>query len=113
MENTPINVVELKKFSKEGGNDMRIEAYSQIQQVYGNSKVNKTTKTQKTNSVSDSLKISSIGRDIQVAKQAVKEAPDVREDVTAPIKSAIKNGTYDVSGEDFADKLLARLSESI
>ncbi|MBE5859784.1 MAG: flagellar biosynthesis anti-sigma factor FlgM [Butyrivibrio sp.] len=92
---------------------MRIEAYSQVQQIYGTSKVNKTAKTQKTTSVSDNLQISSIGKDIQVAKQAVKDAPDVREDVVAPIKSAIQNGTYDVSGEDFADKLLARLSESL
>ncbi len=92
---------------------MRIEAYSQIQQVYGTGKVNKTAKTQKTSSVSDNLQISSIGKDIQVAKQAVKDAPDVREDVVAPIKSAIQDGTYDVSGEDFADKLLAKLSESL
>ena len=91
---------------------MRIEAYSQIQQVYGTSKVNKTAKAQKSNSISDTVKISSIGKDIQVAKQAVKEAPDVREDVTAPLKKAIQDGTYDVSGEDFADKLLAKLSES-
>ncbi len=91
---------------------MRIEAYSQIQQVYGTNKVNRTAKTQKSNNVSDSVKISSIGKDIQTAKQAVKEAPDVREDVTAPLKKAIQDGTYDVSGEDFADKLLAKLSES-
>ena len=80
--------------------------------MYGTSKVNKTAKMQKTGNVSDTVKISSIGKDIQIAKQAVKEAPDVREDVTAPIKQAIKDGTYDVSGEDFADKLLAKLSES-
>ena len=92
---------------------MRIEAYSQIQQVYGTSKVNKSTKTQKSGGASDSLNISSIGKDIQIAKKAVKEAPDVREDVTARLKKAIQDGTYDVSGEDFADKLLAKLSESI
>ena len=90
---------------------MRIEAYSQIQQVYGAGKVNITAKTQKANNISDTVKISSIGKDIQVAKQAVKEAPDVREDVTAPLKKAIQDGTYDVSGEDFADKLLAKFSE--
>ncbi|MBE5843420.1 MAG: flagellar biosynthesis anti-sigma factor FlgM [Butyrivibrio sp.] len=92
---------------------MRIEAYSQIQQVYGTSKVNKTAKTEKSSGATDSLKISSIGKDIQIAKKAVKEAPDVREDVTARLKKAIQDGTYDVSGEDFADKLLAKLSESI
>jgi len=92
---------------------MSIDAYSQVQQIYSNSKVNKTTKTQKSGAVSDKVQISSIGKDIQTAKQAVNATPDIREDVTEPIKTAIKNGTYDVSGEDFADKLLAKLSESL
>ena len=87
---------------------MRIEAYSQVQQIYSNNKVNKTQQLKKTNDVRDTVSFSSIGKDIQVAKQAVSEVPNVREDVVAPLKAAIKNGTYDVSGEAFADKLLAK-----
>ena len=90
---------------------MRIEAYSQVQQIYSNNKVNKTQATQKTNDIRDTVSFSSIGKDIQVAKQAVNNAPDVREDVVAKLKAAIKNGTYDVSGEAFADKLLAKYEE--
>ncbi len=92
---------------------MRIDAYSQVQQIYSNSQVNKTAKVQKTNQVTDRVQISSIGKDIQVAKQAVSEAPDIREDIVAPIKSKIQDGTYEVSGESFADKLMARLEESL
>ncbi|RKM59598.1 flagellar biosynthesis anti-sigma factor FlgM [Butyrivibrio sp. XB500-5] len=91
---------------------MRIEAYSQVQQIYSNNKVNKAQQTKKPGDVRDTVSFSSIGKDIQVAKQAVKATPDVREDVVAKFKNAIKNGTYDVSGEDFANKLLAKYDEA-
>ena len=91
---------------------MRIEAYSQVQQIYYNNKVNKTQAAKKTNDIRDTVSFSSIGKDIQVAKQAVSATPDVREDVVASLKAAIKNGTYNVSGEAFADKLLAKYEEA-
>lgn len=91
---------------------MRIEAYSQVQQIYSNNKVNKTQAAKKTNDIRDTVSFSSIGKDIQVAKQAVSTTPDVREDVVASLKAAIKNGTYNVSGEAFADKLLAKYEEA-
>ncbi len=87
---------------------MRIDAYSQVQQIYANTQVNKTAKAQKTSQATDKFQMSSIGKDIQVAKQAVNEAPDIREDKVASLKQAIQDGTYEVSGEDFADKLLAK-----
>ena len=85
---------------------MRIEAYNQIGQIYT---AKKTYGTQKTNTVSrtDQVQISSIGKDIQTVKQAVANTPDVRENVTAPIKAKIQNGTYEVSPDDFASKLMA------
>ena len=85
---------------------MRIEAYNQVQQIYSNSKVNKARAPKKANDVRDTVSFSSIGKDIQIAKQAVNEVPNVREDLVASIKAAVKNGTYDVSNEAFADKLL-------
>ena len=91
---------------------MRIEAYNQVQQIYSNNKVNKTQQTKKTSDERDTVSFSSIGKDIQVAKQAVKATPDVREDLVASLKAAVKNGTYDVSGEAFADKLLAKFEEA-
>ena len=90
---------------------MRIEAYTQIQQVFSNSKVSKPQATKKTNDIRDTVSLSSIGKDIQVAKQAVNAASDIREDKVAALKAAIKDGTYNVSGEDFASKLLAKYEE--
>jgi len=89
---------------------MRIEAYNMVQQVYGTQKPHKTQSSAKVSRM-DQVQISSFGKDLAVAKQAVKDAPDVRESVTAPIKESINAGTYSVSGEDFASKLLAKYEE--
>jgi len=85
---------------------MRIEAYTQVQQMYN---TKGTAKNEKSTSASfaDQLQISSMGKDIQTAKQAVANSPDVREEITAPIKSAIASGTYQVSLDSFADKVLS------
>lgn len=91
---------------------MRIEAYNMVSQVYQANKPKQVGQANKTSKM-DQVQISSFGKDLQVAKQAVKNAPDVREDVTAPIKSSINNGTYNVSSEAFADKLLAKYQEKI
>lgn len=91
---------------------MRIEAYTQVQQIYNTSKADKSRKSVKANlSEADQLEISSVGRDYQIAKQAVAAAADVREDVTAPLRKSIQAGTYEVSVEKFADKLMQRLEE--
>ena len=92
---------------------MRIEAYTQVQNVYQTQKTRQAQKTGTVNHTSDQLSISSIGKDIQTAKAALASSPDVREDVTAPIKAQIQSGTYSVSNESFADKLLAKYQESL
>lgn len=61
--------------------------------------------------VSDKLQLSSLGKDIQWAKKAVAESSDVREDVVAPIKARIQSGTYEVSADSFADKLIQKFEE--
>lgn len=89
---------------------MRIEAYTQVQQVYN---TKKTAKTQTKDKVSfaDQLQISSLGKDIQTAKQAVAASSDIREEITAPVKAKIQAGNYDVSAESFADKLMQKYEE--
>ena len=89
---------------------MRIDPYSQVQQLYSAKKPVKVQGTAKS-AVSDRIQISSIGKDIQTAKSAVAAADDVREELTGPIKTAIANGTYQVSGESFAEKLMQKYEE--
>lgn len=89
---------------------MRIEAYTQVQQIYQTKKAVKAGKTAKSGA-SDQLQISGIGKDIQTVKQAVANTSDIREEKTAPLKSAIQNGTYQVSEESFAAKLFEKYNE--
>ena len=92
---------------------MRIEAYNQIQSLYQTQKVRQTQKANAVNRPSDQISISSFGKDMQVAKAALASTPDIREDITADIKKQIQNGTYSVSTESFADKLLAKYQQSL
>lgn len=89
---------------------MRIEAYNQVQQLYQTKRTGKTQKSAATG-MADRLQISSFGKDIQAAKAAVASAPDIREELTAPIKAKIQDGTYEVSNESFAEKLMQKYME--
>ena len=57
---------------------MRIESYTQVQQLYN---TNKPAKLQGKSKIaaSDQIQISSIGKDIQTAKNAVAASEDIRE----------------------------------
>lgn len=89
---------------------MRIEAYNAVSQIYSSKKPTSINKTNKSMG-RDEVQISSFGKDIQIAKQAVANSSDIRKDVTAPIKAAMANGTYQVSDGDFASKLLEKYEE--
>ncbi|MCR5195901.1 MAG: flagellar biosynthesis anti-sigma factor FlgM [Pseudobutyrivibrio sp.] len=89
---------------------MRIEAYNQVAQLYQSSNTKSASQTAKANGMGrDEVQISSTGKDYQVAKAAVSEAADIREDLVADIKARIKDGTYEVSTDDFAEKLLSEV----
>lgn len=90
---------------------MRIEAYNQVSQIYQTSKPVKTEKSGKTDRM-DQVQISSVGKDIQTLKQAVANSSDVREELTEPIKESINAGTYNVSDDEFADKLIENYEET-
>ena len=84
---------------------MRIDAMNQGSQIYS---ANRTKKANNSSAMSfaDKLELSQAGKDLQVAKAAVAAAPAVREDRIAQIKAAMENGTWSVSDEDLADKML-------
>ena len=92
---------------------MRIEAYNQVQSVYQTQKARQTQKANAVSRPSDQISISSFGKDLQVAKAALANTPDIREDLTASVKEQVKNGTYNVSAESFADKLLAKYNQGL
>ena len=47
-------------------------------------------------------------RNTAIAKQAVANVPDVREDLVSSLKQQIDNDTYEVDADDFAGKLLEK-----
>ena len=91
---------------------MRIDTYNQVAEMYKTSKTSKANKAFQAyqsgtvDSGTDQLQISRAGRDYQVARQAVSGASDIREDKVAQLKDSIANGSYEVSADDFASKLL-------
>lgn len=91
---------------------MRIEAYSQINKIY-NTEVTKSVKNATKKNGNDKLEISQVGRDYQVAKNAVAESSDVREDLVAEYKRRINAGEYNVSASDFANKLIEKFNSQM
>ena len=92
---------------------MRIDAYNQVAKLYKTTKAGKVTAASTVAAVRDEVQISSFGRDFQLAKQAVQEASDIREDKVAELKTKVKAGNYSVDNGDFASKLLAKYNASL
>ena len=85
---------------------MRIDAYSAVNQVYQTNMQTKKETVEKKTSRDDKIEISQVGKDMTVAKKAISEAPDIREDKVKAIKEQMEAGTYSVSSEAIADKLI-------
>ncbi len=85
---------------------MRIDAYNTIGQMYKTNNVRKTGKQQAAQPT-DTFVISQEAKDYQTARMAVKEAADIRQDVVTDIKKRMDAGTYNVSTDDLADKMMA------
>ncbi|SFA88857.1 anti-sigma-28 factor, FlgM family [Acetitomaculum ruminis DSM 5522] len=84
---------------------MRIDALSQVSAAYKVNRAKSVSKTQY-NNIKDQVSISDFGKDYQIARKAVAEASDIREDLVSELKNKIDNGDYEVSADDFATKLL-------
>lgn len=84
---------------------MRIDSVKKLDQVYQKASAKSNLKSTKLNS-SDKIEISTLGRDLQVAKKAVNEADDIRWDRVNEIKQRMQSGTYNVSAEEVADKMV-------
>lgn len=84
---------------------MRIDSFQKVSSIY---QANCTKQVSKTNgkSKTDQLEISQMGKDYQVAKAALVNAPDVRMDKINEIKARMEAGTYNVKSEEVANKLV-------
>lgn len=91
---------------------MRIDAYNKVSQMYQANKVHAIESTKKTGKT-DKLEISQTGKDYQTVKQAVSSVEEVRMDKVEELKKKIASGTYDVSMNEVADKLLDNFFNTI
>lgn len=94
------------------GDYVRIQGVNNVMQAY---KANMTTSASKVEKVKerDSLQISRQGRDLQVAKQALKSASDVREEKVKAIKQQMEAGTYQVSNKELAQKMAETMFDTL
>ena len=88
---------------------MRIGTYNMVNQIYGSKSTKKSSSVSGTNyaSFKDEVSFSSMGKDMQVAKNALAGVSDVRESKISELKTRVQSGTYSVSPEAFADKLMS------
>lgn len=91
---------------------MRIDAVNQVSQIYQASKPRKVNNAN-TAYAKDEFQISCTAQDYGIAKKAVSEAQEVREDKVAYFKNALASGTYNVSSQEIADKLVGNYLDSI
>lgn len=86
---------------------MKINQIQQITEVYGASSARKMAPKETKASAKDKLEISDTAKHFQLALKAAKDAPDIRQDKVDKIKAQIDSGTYNVSGKEVANKMMA------
>jgi negative regulator of flagellin synthesis FlgM len=81
--------------------------------VYDKQKnVGKVDKTSGVSNKKDVLSISNQAKDFQTVMKAIKDIPDIRQDKVKELSEKYDSGTYNVSGNDVADKVLKSMMES-
>ncbi len=78
---------------------------NKIMRKYQNN-VSRTNEVGKTQFKQDKLEISSSAKEFQLAMNAVKKLPDVRQNKVDDIKEKINKGQYNPSTKDVAKKML-------
>jgi negative regulator of flagellin synthesis FlgM len=61
----------------------------------------------------DKVSLSQTSKEMQLAQNAVAEAPDVREEKVALIKQAIADQRYEIDSEKIAEKLIGSLISEV
>ena len=85
---------------------MKIGAYMQVNQIYQSNKPKKTGKSGRTAESSDKIELSDFGRELSVARKAVADAPEIRENRVEELKASIQSGSYDLSMDRLVNKFV-------
>ncbi|GKX28485.1 hypothetical protein SH1V18_09650 [Vallitalea longa] len=87
---------------------MRINGIKNINNAYKVNATDRISKVSKIKKEKDSLAISDVAKELQIAKKAVKNTPDIRYDKVNDIKKRMQSGSYDVTAKEVADKIIDR-----
>jgi negative regulator of flagellin synthesis FlgM len=93
------------------GNDFRIKGKTIQDRIKTGDKTTNTKSQGGTSSTgaTEQIAISPKAKDIQKATEAVNAAPDIRIEKVDQIREQISNGSYSVSSEQLAEKILENL----
>ncbi len=84
---------------------MKITNLFNTTNIYNKSNVN-DKKLETTKKSNDSFVVSDKARDFQTVLKAISNSPDVREEKVNDIIKKMEQGSYNISSEDIANKLL-------
>jgi len=85
---------------------MKIYNIPGIMKAYNQKKIRSKSNVNGIESKRDEMQVSSEAQVMSKALQSAKNAPEIREQKVNEIKNALKQGTYNVSADDVAEKML-------
>lgn len=91
---------------------MRIAGINNYMDSYAKhtSKIKETKETKKSKDVLD---ISPAAKEYQLAQKSINKVSDVRQEKVSEIMKKIESGTYNVSAEEIADKMVESFFDSM
>lgn len=84
----------------------RLNGASSVQKVMKAYNTNATKNIQKVSLKEDKIEISQKGKDYQIAMEALKNLPEVREDKVNELMNQIQNGTYNIDKDKLANAIV-------
>lgn len=76
-------------------------------QIYNNKSTEKLKKSKEVEGPKDEIQLSDKAKEYQIAMKAFKSLPETRENLVNELRNQISQGSYSVSGEEIADKIVA------
>lgn len=86
---------------------MRVDAINRAYEAYSTQKVTASSKTNKVAS-KDQVALSSQAKDFTSIYKQLQDVQEVRQDKVDTIKERMANGTYNVTAQEVASKMLAQ-----
>jgi negative regulator of flagellin synthesis FlgM len=85
---------------------MKIYNVPGVLKAYNQKRIQPTSKTYGVEGKKDEMQVSTEAQLMSKILQTAKNAPEIREEKVDTLKNAIKQGNYNVSAEDVAQKML-------